>query len=123
MKIDFKAINESADLVELIGRHVKLTKRGAIYKGLCPFHQDDKPSLEVVPNKQLWNCPACSAGTSAIDFVMQYNNVSSFDAAKILSEGDDLAPDIQKHAPKVEVVDWEHVHTLPADMAPPLFEH
>ena len=123
MKIDFKAINESADLVELIGRHVKLTKRGSIYKGLCPFHQDDKPSLEVVPNKQLWNCPACSAGTSAIDFVMQYNNVSSFDAAKILSEGDDLSPDIQKHAPKVQIADWEHVHTLPADIAPPLFEH
>ena len=60
-KIDFKTINESTDLVRLIGAAVPLKKQGAEYKGICPFHDDKKASLGVRPDKQLWKCQACGA--------------------------------------------------------------
>jgi hypothetical protein len=42
-------------LVDLIGRHVQLTPKGADeYAGRCPFHQDENSSFYVVENKRFF---------------------------------------------------------------------
>jgi len=41
-----EAIKQTVDLVGLISsKGIVLTTTGKDYKGLCPFHQDDKPSF------------------------------------------------------------------------------
>ena len=67
MNPDFDAIKRTADLVRVIEDHgVILKKQGADYVGLCPFHEDTKPSLRVTPAKGLWHCMACGKAGNPI---------------------------------------------------------
>lgn len=53
-------------------RGVKLERRGSDLHGLCPFHDDQVPSLVISPQKNLWHClGACQAGGTSIDWVMK----------------------------------------------------
>jgi DNA primase len=67
-------------LVEIIGRHVKLTRRGREHLGLCPFHKEKSPSFNVVEDKGFYHCFGCGAHGTAIDFVMQLEGLSFGDA-------------------------------------------
>ena len=79
---DFDAIKASADLVKVIASYgIELKKQGADFVGLCPFHEDTKPSLHVTPAKQLWHCPACGAGGNVIQFVAKRDGLSEKEAA------------------------------------------
>jgi len=79
---DFDAIKASADLAQVIaGYGIGLKKQGADLVGLCPFHEDTKPSLHVTPAKQLWHCPACGAGGNVIQFVAKRDGLSEKEAA------------------------------------------
>lgn len=74
------------DIVDIVGRHVRLTKKGANYFGLCPFHGEKTPSFSVSPRKQIFYCFGCGVGGSVIDFVMQYENYSFQEAVKALAD-------------------------------------
>ena len=41
-------IRDLADIVEVIGEEIDLKRKGASYKGLCPFHDDTEPSLSLI---------------------------------------------------------------------------
>jgi len=60
------------DLVELVGRHVRLKKTGANYVGLCPFHAEKTPSFTVSPARQFYHCFGCGAHGNAIGFLMAH---------------------------------------------------
>jgi DNA primase len=49
------------DIVGIISRSVSLTKRGNLYVGLCPNHNDTAPSLNVRNGKSGWHywCNVC----------------------------------------------------------------
>jgi len=66
---------EAVDIVEVVGERVNLSRRGKEYVGLCPFHDDHKPSLSVSPPKQIFKCWSCGAGGDAIKFVQLYERV------------------------------------------------
>src|ERR1700691_1569007 len=73
-------------------RGVELKRHGADLIGLCPFHDDRKPSLVVSPKKNLWNClGACGAGGTVIDWVMRAEGVSFRHAVELLTSGKELA--------------------------------
>ena len=57
-------------LVEIVGRHVRLTRRGREHLGLCPFHQEKTPSFTVSEAKGFYHCFGCGQHGNAIDFVM-----------------------------------------------------
>jgi DNA primase catalytic core len=68
-------------------RGVKLARHGADLIGLCPFHEDHKPSLVISPRKNLWNClGACRTGGTAIDWVMRAEGISFRHAVELLRE-------------------------------------
>ncbi|NIO79565.1 MAG: toprim domain-containing protein [Candidatus Aminicenantes bacterium] len=72
-------------LVEYYG--VTLKKKGNDLVGLCPMHEDKKPSLVITPDKNLWHCMgACQEGGSVIDWVMKIEGVSFRHAVEILKE-------------------------------------
>ena len=85
---DFDHIKATADLVKVIESYgVTLKKAGADFVGLCPFHDDTKPSLHVTPAKQLWNCPACGAGGNVLQFVSKREGCTEKEAAlKLLAQ-------------------------------------
>lgn len=98
---DFDAIKAQADLVKVVESYgVVLKKQGADFVGLCPFHDDSKPSLHVTPSKQLWNCPACGAGGNVLQFVARREGCTDKEAAlKLLAQlpgvtrGSELPPE------------------------------
>tara|TARA_Y100001968_G_scaffold73671_1_gene65117 strand:+ start:9788 stop:11842 length:2055 start_codon:yes stop_codon:yes gene_type:complete len=71
-----EAVKERADIVEVVGEHVVLKKRGKEFVGICPFHDDSKPSLTVSPSKQFYYCFSCGAGGNSIKFLMEFQRQS-----------------------------------------------
>ena len=85
-RADIRAIKEATDIHAVISRYVTLTKSGSGYKGRCPFHKDDTPSMTVSAEKGLWHCFGCGEGGDVIDFLMKIERLSFVDAAKRLAE-------------------------------------
>jgi DNA primase len=73
------------DVVDVVGRYVKLKKGGANYLGLCPFHGEKTPSFSVSPTKQFYHCFGCGAHGNAIGFLMAYAGMGYVDAVKDLA--------------------------------------
>jgi DNA primase len=73
------------DIVDVVGRHVKLRKGGANWLGLCPFHGEKSPSFTVSPTKQFYHCFGCGAHGSAIGFLMEHGGLSYPDAIRELA--------------------------------------
>lgn len=79
-------IKDRIDIIQYIGRHVKLRQRGKDFKGLCPFHNEKTPSFSVVPEKGFYHCFGCERHGDIIDFVKEYDAVSFFEAIEILAD-------------------------------------
>lgn len=97
-------LKREVDLVALVRRRgVVLKPHGDDLVGLCPFHDDQEPSLVVSPRKNLWHClGACGEGGSVIDWVMRSEGVSFRHAVEILRDG---SPDLTLgEAPKRSTV-------------------
>src|SRR5437762_7706967 len=73
------------DVVEVIGAYFPLTRAGANFKALCPFHQEKTPSFIVSPSRQTFHCFGCGAGGSVFRFVMDYEHVDFPSAVRKLA--------------------------------------
>lgn len=83
---DKQRVLDATDIVRLIGEHVTLRAKGREYVGLCPFHDDHKPSMCVVPAKQIYKCFSCGAGGDAITFVREYHKMGFREALEFLAD-------------------------------------
>ena len=61
---------------EVVGKRVKLLKKGREFSGLCPFHNEKTPSFTVNDDKGFYHCFGCGAHGSAIDFIMNTEGLS-----------------------------------------------
>jgi len=77
-------VREKTDLVDLVGKTVKLKKVGSEYFGLCLFHDDKTPSLAVNPDKKVWYCHGCNATGDCFDWIQRTQNVDFKEALRIL---------------------------------------
>ena len=73
------------DVVDVVGKAVKLRKAGANYQGLCPFHNEKTPSFSVSPTKQFYHCFGCGAHGSAISFLMEHHGLGFVEAVHELA--------------------------------------
>ena len=55
-------VKQAVDIVELVGSHLSLRRQGRNYVGLCPWHDDSRPSLQVNPERQSFKCWVCDIG-------------------------------------------------------------
>ena len=69
----------------LIGRRVKLARRGREFAGLCPFHHEKTPSFYVVEDKSFFHCFGCGAHGDAIGFAMRADNLDFIEAVEKLA--------------------------------------
>ncbi|HEY0525550.1 MAG TPA: DNA primase [Stellaceae bacterium] len=72
-------------LASIVGRRVRLTRRGREHTGLCPFHKEKTPSFHVVEDKGFYHCFGCGAHGDAIGFLMQTGNLSFPEAVEQLA--------------------------------------
>ena len=78
-------IMDATNIVEVVGDFVNLRKAGVNYKGLCPFHDDKTPSFMVSPAKQICKCFACGKGGTAINFLMEHEQITYVEALRWLA--------------------------------------
>src|SRR5271157_3187549 len=66
-------------------RGIKLRRSGKELIGLCPFHKDTNPSLNIDPVQNIWQCKgACGKSGSVIDWVMRAEGISVRHALELL---------------------------------------
>jgi DNA primase len=78
-------------LAGLVGRRVKIERRGREFAGLCPFHQEKTPSFYVVEDKNFFHCFGCGAHGDAIGFLMRAENLDFLEAVERLAAEAGLA--------------------------------
>ena len=78
-------ILDTADIVDVVSDFVALKRRGANWIGLCPFHNDRRPSFYVSRSKGICKCFACGEGGSAVNFIMKHEQLSYPEALRYLA--------------------------------------
>lgn len=88
--MDLESLKEEvrarADIVDVIGRVVKLQKASGTWKGLCPFHHEKTPSFNVNPQRQTYHCFGCGVGGDVFKFVMEMENLEFMEALERLAQ-------------------------------------
>lgn len=74
------------DIVQVIGRYVKLQHKGTNWLACCPFHKEKTPSFAVNQQKQFFKCFGCGEHGTAISFLMKYKGLSFPEAIKELAD-------------------------------------
>jgi len=74
------------NIVDLVGATVPLHSEGQNFTGICPFHDDTKPSLKISPGKQTWRCYVCDIGGDLFTWVMRRDGVEFREALQILAD-------------------------------------
>lgn len=78
-------ILDAADIVEVVSDFVNLRRRGTNYVGLCPFHNEKTPSFSVSRSKGICHCFSCGKGGSPVNFIMEHEQLSYYEALKYLA--------------------------------------
>jgi DNA primase len=92
--MDFaEQVKSSVDIVKTIGEYVRLKRSGSTgrYLGLCPFHTEKTPSFNVNATMQRYKCFGCNLGGDLLQFVMEIERVSFFEALKLVAERNGIA--------------------------------
>ncbi len=81
-----REIRDRADIVEVVSETVSLSRSGANFRGLCPFHREKTPSFFVHPARQVFRCYGCGEGGSVFHFLMKARNLSFVEAVEELGD-------------------------------------
>ena len=72
-------------LSSVVGRHVKLQRKGNEYEGLCPFHNEKTPSFRVTDEKDFYHCFGCGAHGDAFGFTMHTEGLTFMESIEKLA--------------------------------------
>jgi DNA primase len=70
---------------ELVGRKVRLIRKGREHSGLCPFHNEKTPSFTVNDEKGFYHCFGCGAHGDVVGFTMRSQSLSFPEAVERLA--------------------------------------
>ena len=73
------------DLVKLVGRRIKLARKGRVFWGLCPFHKEKSPSFKVENERRNYHCFGCGAGGSAFKWLQETEGLTFPEAVQRLA--------------------------------------
>ena len=79
-------VRQAIDIVDLGGSYVQLRRQGRNFVGLCPWHDDSQPSLQVNPDRQSFKCWVCDYGGDVFSFIMRSENLEFREALELLAE-------------------------------------
>jgi len=78
-------IRRRTDLVQLVGRRVKLVRKGRVMWGCCPFHAEKSPSFKVENERRLYKCFGCGKGGDAFKWLIETEGLSFPEAVEKLA--------------------------------------
>jgi DNA primase len=78
-------VKEASDIVAVVGSYLTLTPAGSVYKAVCPFHNDTRPSLQIDPKWQNFRCWSCGKKGDVFTFVAEFEKISFLEAREILA--------------------------------------
>lgn len=84
--MDKDRVRDASDIVQVVAERVALRPQGREYVGLCPFHDDHKPSMYVVPAKQIFHCFSCGAGGDVFTFLQRFHGMEFPEALEHLAQ-------------------------------------
>jgi DNA primase len=93
-EIQIQQVKDANNIVDVIGEHVQLRKRGRNYVGLCPFHNEKSPSFNVQEEKGIFKCFGCGKGGDVFTFMMESEALSFTEAAVKLAERANITLDL-----------------------------
>ncbi|MBV9569921.1 MAG: DNA primase [Alphaproteobacteria bacterium] len=73
------------DLVQLVGRRVKLIRKGRVMWGCCPFHKEKSPSFKVENERRTYHCFGCGAGGDAFKWLSETEGLTFPEAVERLA--------------------------------------
>lgn len=115
-------VRNSVDIVDVISEFVALSKHGKSFLGLCPFHDDRTPSLNVSQEKQIYKCFSCGAGGNAFRFLMELERISFVESVrKLANQAGIVLPESESGRPAEKDTNDELYRT--ADFAQKYFRH
>ena len=124
MERDIERIKRGVSIVDVIGRdpHVKLRKKGSVWVGHCPFHDDKDPSMKVY-EVGIFKCYACGAKGNVINYVARRKGLSFTEACDALDCEFDEAVAVRTKELIERKPDFECVVPVPVPFMPPSFMH
>jgi len=84
-------LRQRVPLSDIIGRRVKLIRKGRRFSGLCPFHSEKTPSFSVVDDDGFYHCFGCGAHGDAISFLREIDGLDFMEAVERLADMAGLA--------------------------------
>jgi len=92
-------LRQRVAISDVVGRRIKLVKKGRRFVGLCPFHSEKTPSFSVVDDEGFYHCFGCGAHGDVISFLREIDGLNFLEAIERIAEIAGLS------VPKTDVVD------------------
>lgn len=83
---DKERVRDAASIDRVVGEVVALKPKGRELVGLCPFHDDHRPSMAVIPAKGIFHCFVCQTGGDVFTFVQKFHKMEFREALEFLAE-------------------------------------
>jgi DNA primase len=83
---EIEEVRSRAEIVEVIGAHVRLRRMGRNFVGLCPFHNEKTPSFSVNLERGFFHCFGCGTGGTVFDFLMKVGGMTFPEAVQSLAK-------------------------------------
>jgi len=110
-------VKQANDIVDVVGGYVALRPAGQTYKGLCPFHDDSRPSFDVDPRRQRYRCWSCNKFGDVLQFIQESERVGFNEALELLARRagitlEKTADSLQNRgrALMLDIVRWSSTH-------------
>ena len=113
-----KQIKAASDIVAVVSSYLAVKPAGAIFKALCPFHNDSRPSLDIDPKRQRYKCWSCGAHGDSFAFVQHMEKVG-FTEAQAYSRRAGIKLD-ERRTPKTTTARACSKYALGAEQIPEL---
>lgn len=79
-------VRARTDIVDIVGQYTTLKKTGKNFSGLCPFHNDKKPSFNVSPQFQSYTCWSCGEKGDIFTIIQKKENLDFIEALEYLAK-------------------------------------
>ena len=79
-------VRDAVDIVDVVGSYMTLRRAGKAMVGLCPWHDDSRPSLQVNPERQTYRCWVCDVGGDVFNFLMRMEKIEFREALEQLAD-------------------------------------